>query len=95
MKKSVDNNFNNNYGSIIFINAFKNILNSINDALDEYKYCIDEWHSNKNVTTPGIKADIQNVLIYDGLNRVGWINRLMIFLSYSRNPTIKDKMKEH
>lgn len=94
MKKSVDVNLNNDYRPI-FINAFKNIFNNTTNALDEFKSYIDECRNNKNITSSDIRAEIQDILMYYGLNKSGWINRLMIFLSYSRNTNIKDQMKEH
>ena len=96
MKIDVDNNFNNNYWSVIFIEYFRNILNDVESALSYFKYDIDQWNERwMKYNSLMIKADIQNILINNGLNRIGWINNLMRFLSYSRNLIIKNQMKDH
>jgi len=80
----------------IYNNSFIHLLNWAQDTLDEINYLKDEYRSKKDISSDEIKADIINLLQHwYGLGRSGWINRLMIFLSYSRIPNIKEQMKEH
>jgi hypothetical protein len=92
MKKSVEES---NPSNNLFTSTFDLIDHEIKRTARDFKSKNDEWNSNKNITCSDIKTDIQNFLMHPAFRPNGWINQLMILLSYSRNQSLKDQMKEH
>lgn len=93
MKKAVDER-HSEYELNLFKSTFEIILDDINKALDKFKYYNENWLSDKNIKFSDLRTDILHCLKRSFRKR-GWINQLMILLSYSRSPIIKDQMKEH